>query len=404
MRKSRLILIFIALILITTTACAETSKSATRATLQPNCVYDTQAVHELTELIWKVELEEPVYRAIVIGDGRLYSTMGDILRSGGFHVRALNLETGEEIWTFEVGERATIPVVAEGVIFVGGGPVSFGGLFGGNLYAIDAETGQEKWKFRTDGDVEATPWVDGESVYVLAEHEHSQVVLYAIGAKTGQEKWQVELGEEDGWSHSLIVDEGLVYIGRQHRIDNDVRMYRLQAVSTDTGQEVWSRSLGKDAFNQSIIFSEKLFHTGNDKAKARVERIDKKSGESKDVFETPKIFWQSAIYEETIYSQNDFGGLTATSIQDGREIWSINPDEDSSFFPNPCPVIADGVVYISGTRLLGGPKSENFMYALDANTGEEKWKFQTDSSAYAPAVDDGIVYFADGWPYIYAVK
>jgi len=61
------------------------------------------------------------------------------------------------------------------------------------------------------------------------------------------------------------------------------------------------------------------------------------------------------------------------------------------------PAVADGVVYVGS---LG-----NYLYAVDAKSGQQKWKFKTNDKIYSsPAVADGVVYFGSCDTYLYAVK
>jgi outer membrane protein assembly factor BamB len=64
---------------------------------------------------------------------------------------ALDATTGEERWRFQTGDTVwSSPAVANGVVYVGS--------FDGNLYALDAATGQERWRLRIVED--ATPGED----------------------------------------------------------------------------------------------------------------------------------------------------------------------------------------------------------------------------------------------------
>jgi outer membrane protein assembly factor BamB len=50
------------------------------------------------------------------------------------------------------------------------------GSFDGRLYALDARTGQEKWSFKTDGEVYSSPAVAGGVVYFSSTDGY----LYAV--------------------------------------------------------------------------------------------------------------------------------------------------------------------------------------------------------------------------------
>jgi len=60
------------------------------------------------------------------------------------------------------------------------------------------------------------------------------------------------------------------------------------------------------------------------------------------------------------------------------------------------PAIVDGIVYVAGV--------EDYLFALDAETGQEKWRFQTPKgSMNSPSVADGVVYISSGDETLYAV-
>ena len=61
------------------------------------------------------------------------------------------------------------------------------------------------------------------------------------------------------------------------------------------------------------------------------------------------------------------------------------------------PAFADGVVYFGST--------DDYLYALDATTGQEKWKFKMGGHAVSsPVVAGGVVYVGSSDGYLYAIK
>ena len=64
-----------------------------------------------------------------------------------------------------------------------------------HLYAVDAATGEERWRFETDGGVDSSPAVsaDGSVVYVGSRDDR----LYAVDTATGAESWNVTIGSQD---------------------------------------------------------------------------------------------------------------------------------------------------------------------------------------------------------------
>jgi outer membrane protein assembly factor BamB len=111
---------------------------------------------------------------------------------------AVDVQTGENRWVvpIETGVSAT-PAIADGSVYVGS--------YAGYLYALDAATGQERWRFPV-GDWVNTPVVADGVVYVSGENNH----LFAVDAQTGQELWQYA-SEGTIWTDPQI-DNGMVYL------------------------------------------------------------------------------------------------------------------------------------------------------------------------------------------------
>ena len=57
-------------------------------------------------------------------------------------------------WTFPTGDRiVSSPVYRDGVVYFGGDD--------GNVYAVDASSGTQRWKHKTNGPVASTPALAG---------------------------------------------------------------------------------------------------------------------------------------------------------------------------------------------------------------------------------------------------
>ncbi|XES00200.1 PQQ-binding-like beta-propeller repeat protein [Streptomyces sp. S1D4-11] len=70
------------------------------------------------------------------GDLRLSSDDGNLY--------AVDAATGKQRWKFPIGRRTlSSPTVFDGVVYVGGGDR--------HLYAVNSPTGKQRWKFATGG-------------------------------------------------------------------------------------------------------------------------------------------------------------------------------------------------------------------------------------------------------------
>ena len=71
---------------------------------------------------------------------------------------AVDADTGSEIWRFRTDDWVvSSPRVADGIVYIGSRD--------GHLYALDAESGQVIWRHLTGGRVESSPTVDNGVVY-----------------------------------------------------------------------------------------------------------------------------------------------------------------------------------------------------------------------------------------------
>ena len=74
---------------------------------------------------------------------------------------------------------------------------------GGNLHSVDAETGKERWKFKTSERCES-PVVADQAVYVGCYEN-----LYVVDALTGKQKWKTR--KERVLFPSSVVANGILY-------------------------------------------------------------------------------------------------------------------------------------------------------------------------------------------------
>ena len=194
--------------------------------------------------LWKRRTGGPVAATPAIAGGVLYVGSYD----GRFY--ALDARTGALRWKFTTGgerrfearglhgmqpKNQTIadpfdvflssPVLGDGAVFFGSGD--------GNVYALDAGSGELKWKFATGDVVHASPAYADGSVFFGSWDSY----FYAVDARTGKEKWRFHGGEDPvihnqvGFQSSPAVVNGVVYTG--------CRDSNLYAIDAATGKEKW---------------------------------------------------------------------------------------------------------------------------------------------------------------------
>lgn len=126
----------------------------------------------------------------------------------------------EPAWTWEKPAEVSPlvqPVVSDGLAYVGD--------YDGVLYAIDAQTGQTAWRYKTGGLIYHTACVFGDKVFTGSQDGQ----LHAVAAKTGQRAWTFATGRG-------IVSAPCALDGRVFVTSKDGRCYGLEA---DTGKLLW---------------------------------------------------------------------------------------------------------------------------------------------------------------------
>jgi outer membrane protein assembly factor BamB len=80
---------------------------------------------------------------------------------------ALEAATGQERWRWESGGYAvSTPAVAAGDVYAGGFATFAAGSHAGFLFVVDAATGRERWRYAAGEWVSATPVVAGGAAYI----------------------------------------------------------------------------------------------------------------------------------------------------------------------------------------------------------------------------------------------
>lgn len=287
---------------------------------------------------WGFPLFDNYDTSPVIADGLVFVGGSDGLGDGVLFV--LDAATGRPHWTTGIavgGTGASSPAVASGVVYA---PSD-----GGNVSAIDIKTGSEIWPFFAFDHFFESPFVSNGIVYIGGAGG-----LYAIDAKSGLSKWIDYVGP--GGVTKMLVVNGIAYIETSDGSHNFVLAY--QATS---GQRLWAFSPGDSEPLDSLL-------TVN--------------GDS--VFFT---------YNDQVYALN---------AGTGRLRWAINVGPGSIAGDGAAgvtsPIVANGVVYVSGPDIKIHTSK---LFALDAATGKQRWAISVSGREYGYlAVANGLLYASSG--------
>jgi len=291
----------------------------------------------------------------LIGGAGIVTTLG----SGATIAQTENREQ----WRFETGDEIiSSPTVVDGTVFIGSND--------NNLYAVDADTGDQQWAFEADYRVTTSPTVIDDTVYV-GSHDNN---VYAIDVETGTEQWSFETPffVQNG---PTVVDE-IVYAASR-----DGNIY---AIDAESGDEQWMTEIDSSTRSAPTVVDDTLFiRTSSDTLYA----LDAQTGTIYWAFDpsdesTGSDFLESSptVVDGTVFVGFKDGNLYAVDAQTGTQEWTF----EINGYPRSSPTVVDGTVYVGGSDL----------HAVNAETGEQEFIFETivpvESS---PTVADGTVFF-----------
>ncbi|WP_440874561.1 outer membrane protein assembly factor BamB [Thalassotalea sp. PLHSN55] len=239
---------------------------------------------------------------------------------------ALDAQTGETIWSVDLSdiddERGYFDEKIEALI--NGGPVSginkvFYTTENGEIFALNAETGELDWQSKVKGEIIAAPAIDSGIIVVNT----ASGILKAFNASNGEEVWEVVQDVPAltlrGTSSPTIAAGGVI-VGTP---SGEVTVYILEK-----GQQGWTVEVGEA--------------TGS----TELQRVV-------DVDTTP------VVYGDKIYSVSSRGNLIAIELRTGRILWKRQYSSYAQM------AIAGNNLYLTDVS--------GHVYAIDRNNGLERW-------------------------------
>ena len=310
---------------------------------------------------------------------------------------ALDANSGAEKWTFilsDTGIRTgqfSSPAYADGMLYVGSSDR--------NIYAVNAATGKEVWHYPTNsypGYFFSSPVVVNGVVY-LPGYESK---FYALNAKTGGLKWAKDFPRE--FESSPAYSNGKIFI-----TSNDGVLY---ALDTATGNTIWyaggaGADWGWDYAYSSPCLKNGVVYALTDNEANSTAQLNELSGEDGSgyhgVYASYYIpshftFFSSPVMDDSVVY---FGGLDsnlyAAKIGDllfYNKKWSFKAG--APIYSSPA--FDDSTVYVGA--------NDGYLYAIRKDSGTLKWKYNAESIQVvsSPVVSNGVV-FCGGYSYFFAL-
>lgn len=317
------------------------------------------------------------------------AVVGDTVYVGSHdgNVYAVNAETGAKRWQFATGGIVwSSPAVVDGTVYVGSNGRTVGDdsdqEYGeGSIYAIDAETGTERWKFPTDGSVQSSPAVLNGTVFVGSDDGN----VYALDADTGNLRWKFNTTDKAVSSSPAVVD-GTVYVASHDFLRNG----SLYALDAETGAKRWSFSASPMQWTPAVVNGAVYVST-----ERRLLALDAETGDPR--WQYRSAYGSPAVHDGTVYAPGG-DGLVALDATTGEKRWSFATDGGGNSVGS-WPAVVDCTVYFGASV---GP-AQGIVYSVNTTAGSERWRFSMGQIQSSPAVVSGTVYVGSEDDNLYAL-
>ena len=322
----------------------------------------------------------------VVADGRVYTidTMA--------HVRAFNIENGQEIWTHQVrGENSPPEALFGGGVTYDGGRV-YASNGAGDIAALDAATGNQIWIAKPGGPLRGQPTVANDTVYTLSQDSQ----LYALNSQTGEQRWagagSFELAGVFGAAAPAFAQSTLV----AGFASGELTAYRYE-----NGQVVWQDALARTGISTSVgqisdidadpvIDNGRVFAIGQGGRMVAVELITGQRAWEVNIggLSTP------CVVGDWIFVVTDRAQLLAVARSSGRIRWISQLPRYHNAEKRTGPIFWRGPV-LAGNRLILTGSNGNIVFASPVDGSiQTTWQHHT-AMALPPIVSNNTLLILD---------
>jgi outer membrane protein assembly factor BamB len=321
------------------------------------------------EVLWQMRAGDQIRASPVLVGGVLYAGSSD-----GVY-RAVDAATGNERWRFETGGiYAPHPSVADGLVFMGdnnpGQPPGHGTLF-----AVDAGDGSERWHLA--GAQTASPLAVAGMLYLGIEEGY----LVALDVAEGTERWRAATGQI---SRGATFADGVVYAGGKDGV-----VYALDAAD---GSERWRYQTEGGKLATIAVADGMVYQATFDGPADQLYALDAATGDERWRFAVGSRLEPPAVGGGVVFLPAGDGSVYALNAAEGTVRWRFGVDDPIVL----APMLVGNTVYVAGASPT--------LYAVDAATGKERWHVDLDGPIGAPPiVSGGVIYVGTDAGSLYAL-
>ncbi|MFO0804831.1 MAG: PQQ-binding-like beta-propeller repeat protein [Gemmataceae bacterium] len=297
------------------------------------------------------DVHQVMSNGLTVDGDRLYLGAAKLGLSSSYgSVHCLDRNTGEAKWKFDNDEDLnpvySTPTVANGKVYVGEGLHTDKNC---RLFCLDAATGKAAWAkpFDTTSHTEGNPRVQNGKVYFTAGDDG----LFCADATTGAKVWQFP-----GREQQLHIDGPPAASGNRIFIGSGLYTLALLAVEANTGKELWRTPVDLRSFGPPLVLGNRVVYglgTGN--MSADVFKYDEEKNKEEE--KTPA------------------GAVVCVEADSGKLAWRYDMSRSVH-----TALAADAFSVYAASR-------DGMVYCLDRKTGKLRWKTGVGATCTAgPAV------------------
>lgn len=317
------------------------------------------------QLLWTFQAADMIESTAAVVDGTVYVGALD----GTLY--AIDAQTGEQKWTHQVeGAIKASPSVHNDVVYFGDGD--------GVFHAVDINTQETQWQFTTEGEIISSANVVGDRV-LFGSYDG---FLYCLNRESGELVWKLET---EGYVHGTPGIWTQVSSGSD-KTDNFAIVTGcdsyLRVININDGTQTQQIDLGAYVGASPAISQDRVY-CGTYGTEILGVALD--TGEIAWRYRHPKrrfpFFASAALTEDSVIIGGRDKMVHALSQATGESLWTYTAKSriESS------AVIVGRHAFVGTTR--------GVFIALDITTGESVWEFATGSSIVAsPSVSEGRIY------------
>jgi outer membrane protein assembly factor BamB len=328
--------------------------------------------------LWTIDAHDTLEFPPSVGYGHVYLAQ----QKGLFF--ALDAETGKVDWRKSNGRcAASSPTVGKGVVYVSymhhvecvQGQAGADGF----VAAWDADTGRERWRYRT-APVESSPLLRGKRLY-FGSWDHG---VHALNAKTGRRIWRFQADNEVNTSAAYW--RGRIFIASDSGT--------LYALSAKSGKLLWTgEAQAREFFYATPTVAYGRVYIGSTDGTMYV--YGAKTGNL--LWARPLgsyIYGAAAVYRRKVFVGTYDGRFYALDAATGDVRWNI----DAQGAVHAAPTVMDGLVYFAICSSCGSEAQRSVArgvdstYAVRARDGKRVWRFPGGKYANPVVADKERIY------------